>query len=67
MYEASTLGNLADAYSKIASELREFYSISYYPHNERVPGNPFHVKVRVDQDGVVVRTREGFLHPDRKK
>ena len=66
MYEATTLLNLADAYSKIASELREFYSIGYYPRNERVPGDPFHVKVKIDQDGLVVRTREGFLRPTKK-
>ncbi len=66
-YEASTLTNLADAYSKIASELREFYSISYYPHNERTAGDTFHVKVKVDQQGMVVQTRDTFLHPDRKK
>jgi VWFA-related protein len=66
MYQASTLGNLADAYSKIASELREFYSIGYYPHNERVAGDPFHIKVKVDEEGLVVRTREGFLRPNKK-
>ncbi|CAN5513535.1 hypothetical protein BH10ACI2_BH10ACI2_24300 [soil metagenome] len=61
IYEASTLGNLADAYSKIASELREFYSIGYYPNEDRTPGKRTNVKVKVDKAGLVVRSREGFI------
>ena len=59
-YDALTLGNLADAYSKIASELREFYSVGYYPNEEREPGKTSSVKVRVDREGVVVRSRENI-------
>ncbi|MFZ1702649.1 MAG: VWA domain-containing protein [Pyrinomonadaceae bacterium] len=66
-YEATTVGNLAEAYGRIASELREFYSIGYYPKDDRVPGKNTYVKVRVDREGLVVRSREGFLRrtPDR--
>ena len=61
LYEASTLGSLGDAYTKIASELREFYSIGYYPNQERVSGKQTKVKVKVDQPGMVVRSREGYI------
>lgn len=61
-YDASTLGNLAAAYSKIASELREFYSIGYYPATERVAGKRTNIKVRVDRPGLVVRAREGYMN-----
>jgi VWFA-related protein len=61
IYQASTLTNLADAYSRIASELREFYSIAYYPKNDRTEGQRTSVKVKVDQPGLVVRAREGYL------
>ena len=61
IYEASTLVNLTDAYSKIASELREFYSIAYYPREDRTPGKTASVKVKVDQPGMVVRSREKFI------
>lgn len=61
-YDASTLGNLAAAYSKIASELREFYSIGYYPSTERIAGRRTNVKVKVDRPGLVVRAREGYLN-----
>lgn len=67
MYQASTLGNLADAYARIASELREFYGIGYYPSEERVSGKRSNVKVKVDQPGLVVRTREGFIQRKPKK
>ena len=66
-YEASTLVNLADAYSKIASELREFYSLGYYPKEDRVAGKTTSIKVHVDQPGLVVRTREGYLVPKKIK
>jgi len=30
LYKASTIANLSDTFSRIASELREYYSIGYY-------------------------------------
>lgn len=66
LYEASSTTNLAAAYSKIASELREFYSIGYYPKNDRTTGaKAANVKIKVDRDGLVVRSREQFI--TRKK
>lgn len=64
-YDALSLTNLSEAYSKIASELREFYSVSYYPAEDRAPGSANSVKVRVDRDGVVVRARE--LYTNRRE
>jgi Ca-activated chloride channel homolog len=60
-YIADSLANLSDAFSKIASELREFYSIGYYPTAERVTGHRANVKVKVDQPSLVVRARDSFL------
>jgi len=60
LYEATSLGNLAEAYAKIASELREFYSVAFYPSRERQSGDSTSVKVKVDRDGAVVRSREIF-------
>lgn len=67
LYQASTIGNLTDAYSRIASELREFYSIAYYPKEERAAGKRTTVKVKVDQPGLVVRSRESFINRRAKK
>jgi len=65
-YTASSLMNLADAYAKIASELREFYSIGYYPKKDRVSGKKTTIKVRIDQLGLVVKSREGYLIRSKK-
>ncbi len=67
MYEATTLTNLADAYKKIASQLREFYTVSYYPDADRSAGKKTSIKVKVDQPGAVVKTREGYLVPRKTK
>ncbi len=67
LYQATTVGNLAEAYSRIASELREFYSIGYYPAEDRVAGKRKSVKVKVDREGLVVRSREGFIRRKAKK
>jgi len=66
VYPATTVGNLAEAYSRIASELREFYSIGYYPLVERLEGKRKSVRVKVDREGLVVKSREGFIRRKAK-
>lgn len=65
LYEATSTTNVAAAYSKIASELREFYSIGYYPKSDRAGDKSANVKVKVDRDGLVVRSREQFIRRKR--
>ena len=67
LYLASTFGNLNSAFSKIASELREFYSLGYYPAKEGVPGKMHRIKVKVDQPNVAVRARDMYVVPKKKK
>jgi VWFA-related protein len=67
IYLASTLGNLNSAFSKIASELREFYSLGYYPMKEGVPGKTHKIKVKVDQPNVAIRARDSYVVPKKKK
>jgi len=66
-YHAQSIGSVADAYSRIASELREFYSIGYYPSESRVKGTASAVKVKVNMEGVVVRSRATFVRAKRSK
>ena len=66
IYLASTLGNLDSAFTKIASELREFYSLGYYPTSEETPGKTRRIKVRVDRPDVVVRARDRYVVPKKK-
>src|SRR4030095_9348618 len=67
IYLASTFGNLNSAFSKIASELREFYSLGYYPATEGIPGKSHRIKVKVDQPNVAVRARDSYVVPKKKK
>ena len=66
IYEANSYGSLANAFSKIASELREFYSLGYYPNNEAKAGGRRKIKVKVDQKGVSVRAREDYTIGKKK-
>lgn len=67
IFVADTLGNLGNAFSKIASELREFYSLGYYPKDDTTRGNVRKVKVKVDQPNVAVKARDSYVVGDRKK
>ncbi|HTH50845.1 MAG TPA: VWA domain-containing protein [Pyrinomonadaceae bacterium] len=66
IYEATSLTNLAEAYSRIASELREFYSIGYYPKTDREAGQQANIKVKVMRDGLAVRSRETIIKRTKK-
>jgi Ca-activated chloride channel homolog len=59
LYLASTTGNLAEGFAKIASELREFYSLGIYPDDVKV-GKVRKLKVKVDQPSVAVRARDSY-------
>lgn len=61
IFVASTLGNLSNAFRTIASELREFYSIGYYPSEEGKPGQTRRVKVKVNKESVAVKTRNTYV------
>lgn len=61
IYLASSLVNLADAYSKIASELREYYSLGYYPKIEGSAGKRRRISVKIDRPGTVVKARDGYV------
>jgi len=61
LYKASTIANLSDAFSRIASELREYYSLAYTPKDETTVGKKHKIKVRVDRDGAIVKTRDSYV------
>lgn len=67
VYEASTGANLAQAFSNIAAELREYYSLGYFPKGDDKPGKTRRLKVRVNLDGAVVKARESYVVGKRKK
>ena len=61
LYQASTTANLAQAFSNIANELRQYYSLGYYPKDTSKIGKKRKIKVRVNQEGLVVRSRDGYI------
>ncbi|MGI8638848.1 MAG: hypothetical protein ACR2MG_02700 [Pyrinomonadaceae bacterium] len=61
LYQASTTANLTTAFSNIANELRQFYSLGYYPKEESETGKRRKIKVRVNKTGLVVRAPGGYV------
>lgn len=60
VYEANSPENLVRAFSKIASELREFYSLGFYPEDAE-EGKVRRLKVRVARSGLAVRARDSYV------
>lgn len=60
IYRADNTSNLAQAFSNIANELRQTYSLGYYPDGEKKEKKR-RLKVRVNQKGAVVRARDSYV------
>jgi Ca-activated chloride channel homolog len=63
VYPVKDLRQLEPAYSQIAAELRTYYSMSYYPTNEKRNGKWRTLRVRVNRPGLVAKTRPGYRAP----
>lgn len=61
IYLADSFGNLNSAFAKIASELREYYSLGFYPNDSTEPGKLRKLKVRVDKQDVAVKARDSYV------
>jgi VWFA-related protein len=59
--DARNGSTLARAFSRIASELREFYSIGYYPADVENKKKLRRIKVKVNRKKVSVRSRESYI------
>ena len=57
----STPGGLTAAFEGIAEELRNQYSIGYYPQTESEKGERKQIKVRVNRPNVAVRARDSYV------
>ncbi|MEP6848242.1 MAG: VWA domain-containing protein [Acidobacteriota bacterium] len=67
LYEASTSGNLASAFSRIASELREYYSLGFYPKTDGKAGRIRKLKVKVNREDVAVNARDSYIVGAKRK
>lgn len=61
IYLANSYGNLSSAFAKIASELREYYSLGFYPPENTEAGKLRKLKVRVDKTDVAVKSRDSYV------
>ncbi|MGI8467759.1 MAG: VWA domain-containing protein [Pyrinomonadaceae bacterium] len=60
LYQASTTAYLTSAFTNIANELRQIYSLGFYPAEEKT-GKRRQLKVKVDQKGVSVQARDSYV------
>jgi Ca-activated chloride channel homolog len=65
--QASTPANLALAFSNIAAELRQLYSLGYYPKEEGKTGQRRKIKVRTIKSGLVIKARDGYVVGKKEK
>jgi Mg-chelatase subunit ChlD len=63
LHRADTLGSLPASFSQIAAELRQQYSLGYYPANAARDGKYRKILVKVSRKDVVVRARPGYRTP----
>ena len=61
-FRAGSPGLLAEAFGRIAEELRRQYSLGYYPKNRSADGKRRRLKVRVSTPDAAVRARGGYVY-----
>ena len=61
-YSAGSSSMLAEAFARIAAELRRQYSLGYYPQNRSAAGKRRHLKVRISVPDAAVRARGGYIY-----
>jgi Ca-activated chloride channel family protein len=63
VYPVKDLRQLEPSYSQIAAELRTYYSMSYYPKNEKHNGKWRTLRVKVNRPGLIGKSRPGYRAP----
>jgi len=61
-YFAASLGYLKEIFVRIAAELREQYSLGYYPSNKSVTKRRRELKVKVNVPNVAIRSRRSYIY-----
>jgi VWFA-related protein len=62
VYEANDTKQLADAFTRIAEELRRQYSLGYYPKTDSTDGSERRdIRVKVNQPNLAVKARTSYL------
>lgn len=66
-YYADGIGDLAQAFTRIAEELRQQYILGYYPKSQPEPGERRQIKVSVNQSALNVRARKSYVFVPTEK
>ncbi|HEV7642919.1 MAG TPA: VWA domain-containing protein [Pyrinomonadaceae bacterium] len=66
-FNASTTGNLETSFAGIADELREQYSIGYYPQNQGQAGQRKQINVRVNRPNLSVKAKTSYVVGERQE
>ena len=61
-YYAEKAKNLVRAFTQIAEELRQQYSLGYYPKNQTTEKEKRRIKVQVDIPEAIVRARDSYIY-----
>ena len=65
LYQANDNAQLAQAFTRIAEELRRQYSLGYYPRTDNVESSGRRqIKVRVRQPNLAVKARDSYVKSD---
>ena len=59
---ADNAKNLSRSFERIAAELRQQYTLGYYPKNKAVNGAPREIRVDVRSPNVTVHTRKSYIY-----
>ena len=65
-FYADTTGNLSKTFAKIALELSQVYSLSYYPTNQTTDGKRRKIKTATDAPKTVVQSRRAYVYTRTK-
>jgi hypothetical protein len=66
LYNVTDIFTLNSAFSQIAADLREQYSLGYYPNTERKSGQKIRIKVKVLRPKLAVAARESYTVGNKK-
>ena len=64
-YYAASLSQLAAIFARIAAELREQYSLGYYPSNKYAEKKKRELRVRVSVPNIALRYRKSYIYAPR--
>ena len=62
---SDTLKNLTKSFAQVAAQLREQYTLGYYPTNKTASGASRKIKVTVDRPGLNVSNRKTYIYAPR--